>query len=86
MEKRVLKFEDILKISAILEENGFSDANMTVVLGVASQALLNKINEDLFIRNKGENDGEIKSNVSEIDVNVNNINFKYILIDDTRGV
>lgn len=86
MEKRVLKFEDILKISAILEENGFSDANMTVVLGVASQALLNKINEDLFIRNKGENDSEIKSNVSEIDVNVNNINFKYVLTDDARGV
>ena len=86
MEKRVLKFEDILKISTILEENGFSDANMTVVLGVASQALLNKINEDLFIRNKGENDTEIKSNVSEIDVNVNNINFKYVLTDDTGGV
>lgn len=82
MEKRVLNFEDILKISAFLEENGYGDANIRILLGVASQTLLKKINEDLFLRNKNESNEKLKENVNEIDVNVNNINFKYILTND----
>ena len=82
MEKRVLNFEDILKISAFLEENGYSDGNITILLGVASQTLLIKINEDLFLRNKNESNEKLKENVNEINVNVNNINFKYILTND----
>ena len=62
-----------------MEENGYSDANITILLGVASKTLLKKINEDLFLRNKNESNEKLKENVN---VNVNNINFKYILTND----
>ncbi len=72
----IVKFSDIIKISKILSENNFSNKGISIAIEVKNKIVLNKINEDIFFRNGGE--GKVEE-VDEIDINVNGINFKYIV-------
>lgn len=75
----IVKFSDIIKISKILSENNFSNKGISIVIEVKNKIVLNKINEDIFFRNGGE--GKVEE-VDEIDINVNGINFKYIVKEE----
>lgn len=72
----IVKFSDIIKISKILSENNFANKGISIAIEVKNKIVLNKINEDIFFRNGGE--GKVEE-VDEIDINVNGINFKYIV-------
>lgn len=75
----IVKFSDIIKISKILSENNFSNKDISIAIEVKNKIVLNKINEDIFFRNGGE--GKVEE-VDEIDINVNGINFKYIVKEE----
>ena len=75
----IVKFSDIIKISKILSENNFSNKGISIAIEVKNKIVLNKINEDIFFRNGGE--GKVEE-VDEIDINVNGINFKYIVKEE----
>ena len=75
----IVKFSDIIKISKILSENNFSNKGISIAIEVKNKIVLNKINEDIFFRNGGE--GKVDE-VDEIDINVNGINFKYIVKEE----
>ena len=84
MEKRILKLEDLIKLSKILTDNGFDNADMEIIVNIATNTLLNKINEDLYSRNNSSDKDSIVENVDEINLCLNNINFKYVLRDGAK--
>lgn len=75
---QIVKLEDVIKMSTLLSENGFSDKNIEVILKVKTNELLNKINEDIYYKNK-TNDSPPLGHTDEIILNVNGITFKYIV-------
>ena len=84
MEKRILKLDDLIKLSKILTDNGFDSADMEIIINISTSTLLNKINEDLYLRNNTSNKDAIVENVDEINLCLNNINFKYVLKDGAK--
>ena len=85
VESNILKMDDIIKLSAIMSENGYSNNGLTVIIPVRTQGLLNKINEDFYYRNATEGDKKSHpESVDEIVVNINGITFKYILENGTE--
>ena len=84
MEKRILKLEDLIKLSKILTDNGFNNADMEIIVNISTNTLLNKINEDLYSRNNSSDKDSIVENVDEINLCLNNINFKYVLRDGAK--
>ena len=78
VEKQLIKLDNLIELSNLLLENGYSNSDMTIVINVHTNELLKKINEDIYYRNKEENNQPINENVDEIDLNINGINFKYI--------
>jgi hypothetical protein len=75
---QIVKLEDIIKMSTLLSENGFSDKNIEVILKLKTNELLNKINEDIYYKNK-TSDSPPLSHTDEIILNVNGITFKYVV-------
>jgi hypothetical protein len=75
----IVKFADLIKLSKILSDNGFSNKGISIAIEVKNKTILNKINEDIFFRNGGE--GKVDE-VDEIDINVNGVNFKYIIKEE----
>lgn len=75
----IVKFVDLIKLSKILSDNGFSNKGISIAIEVKNKTILNKINEDIFFRNGGE--GKVDE-VDEIDINVNGVNFKYIIKEE----
>ena len=75
----IIKLEDIIKVSAIMSENGFSDRGIVIHIPIKTQELLNKINEDLYYKNTTDEEKVCPNSVDEIVVNINGITFKYIL-------
>ena len=78
VEKQLIKLDNLIELSNLLLENGYSNDSMAIVINVHTNELLKKINEDIYYRNKEENSQPINENVDEIDININGINFKYI--------
>lgn len=78
VEGRIIKLDDLVKISKLLSDNGYADVDMEICINVPSDKLLNKINEDLYYRNKTEDKPSFVENVDEINLVVNNIKFRYI--------
>ena len=48
--KELLKYDDLVKISNILSENGYNCSNVTVEVAVHTQKMLNRLNSDFFFR------------------------------------
>ena len=72
----MLNTDDLEKISELLEDNGYGQSNLTVVIPVQSKSILSRINDDFFYRN---NQDGTPPDVDEINVSVGNVRFKYIV-------
>ena len=48
------KLEDIVKLSQILNENGFANKDITISIGVKTPEMLNRINEEIYFRNSNK--------------------------------
>jgi hypothetical protein len=72
---QIVKLEDIVKLSQILNENGFANKDITINIGVKTPEMLNRINEEIYFRNSNkENNLKI---VDEIILNVGGYTYKY---------
>lgn len=78
VEKQLIKLDNLIELSNLLLENGYSSNDMTIVINVHTEELLKRINEDIYYRNNKDNNTPINENVEEINVNINDIKFKYI--------
>lgn len=79
---QITKLENIIKLSEILKQNDFSNVNMEIIFKIKNIELLNRINEDIYYKNKTNDTPPIK-HVDEIVLNINGIKFKYILDENT---
>jgi hypothetical protein len=72
---QTVKLEDIVKLSQMLNENGFANQDITINIGVKTPEMLNRINEEIYFRNSNkENNLKI---VDEIILNVGGYKYKY---------
>lgn len=72
---QIVKLDDIIKLSQILNENGFANKDITINIGVKTPEMLNRINEEIYFRNSNkENNLKI---VDEIILNVGGYKYKY---------
>ena len=74
---KTLKYDDLVKISNILSENGYNCSNVTVEVAVHTQKMLNRLNSDFFFRSGLSADKKIED-VSEINISLNGVKFKYV--------
>lgn len=81
---QMIKLEELIKLATILKENDYSNKNIEVVIKVKTNELLNKINEEIYFKNKTENSSPL-THVDEIILNINGIKFKYI-VDDIEKI
>ena len=51
---QIVKLEDIVKLSQILNENGFANKDITINIGVKTLEMLNRINEEIYFRNSNK--------------------------------
>lgn len=79
---QIVKLEDIVKLSQILNENGFANKDITINIGVKTPEMLNRINEEIYFRNSNkENSLKI---VDEIILNVGGYKYKYYVNNDEK--
>lgn len=77
---QIVKLDDIVKLSQILNENGFANKDITINIGVKTPEMLNRINEEIYFRNSNkENNLKI---VDEIILNVGGYKYKYYVNND----
>ena len=74
---KVLKYDDLVNISNILNENGYGCDNVTIEITVHTQKMLNRLNSDFFLRSKLSSDKKV-DDVSEINITLNGVKFRYI--------
>lgn len=72
----LLNSNDLEKMAALLEDNGYGASNITVVIGVRSHEILSRVNEDYYYRN---NESGNPPAVDEVNVSIGNIKFKYVV-------
>ena len=75
---QIVKLEELVKLSAILKENDFSNKGVEIIIKVKTNELLNKINEDIYFKNKTPDSPQL-SHTDEIILNINGITFKYVV-------
>ena len=74
---RVLKQEDILKISDFLTKNGYSGLDIELTNYVESQEVLNKVNEEFFYRSEEHDKGDFNSECDGVDIECDGVKFKF---------
>lgn len=74
---KILKYDDLLKISNLLIENGCNYDNITVEIGIHTQKMIDRINDDFFYRTGAKNEAKV-NDVSEINITLNDVKFRYI--------
>ena len=74
---KTLKYDDLVKISNILSENGYNCSNVTVEIVVHTQKMLNRLNSDFFFRSGLSADKKVED-VSEINISLNGVKFRYV--------
>ena len=87
---KILKGEDLSEIASWLIENGYSDANLKIVIRVKDKQTLKNINDDYFYRfdhyplNEGEKNNEnTNRDAEEIVVNIGGIDFQYVVDENS---
>lgn len=82
VEKKLLKLDNLIELSNLLLKNGYSNEDMTIVIGVHTDELMKKINEELYFKSRTDDNGgdPIVNDVKEIDVNVGNVKYKYVKV------
>ena len=76
---KVLKLDDLAKIYGALDEEGYGDSGLEIVIRVRSKEILSKVNEEFYYENSKE--GE-PPEVDEVNVQIGGINFKYIVKEE----
>ena len=75
---RILKYDDLVKISNTLSEIGYNCDNLTIEIGIRTQKMLDRINADFFYKVNNDVDQKKLENVSEVNVRLNGVKFRYV--------
>ena len=78
---KILKYDDLMKISNLLAEAGCVYDNVTLVIDIHTKKMLNRINDDFFFRCSKKEEERV-SDVNEINISVNGVKFKYVCPED----
>ena len=78
---KILRYDDILKITEFLKENGYSDYGITISTKVPDVETLNKVNEDFFYRLKNEDSTATPEYGDVVNVTVNGITYCYTALE-----
>ena len=78
---KILKYEDILKITEFLNENGYSDYGIIISTQVPDKQTLDKVNEDFFYRIRGDGNEETPEYGDVINISVKGITYRYTVRD-----
>lgn len=77
----LLKYDDVLKISAFLKENGYASDSIEIVNYLPNIKMLNRVNDDYFYRLNGGSGDKPDDNTDEITVNIGECFFTYKVKD-----
>ena len=84
--KKILRGEDLSEIASWLIENGYSDANLKILIRVKDKQMLQNINDDYFYRfahNDDTTDKNANRDADQIDVNIGGIDFQYVVDENS---
>lgn len=76
----ILTLEDLYKIQALLEDEGYGDIDLDITVGLKKSAF-NKVNEEFYYMNNKEG---TPPDVEEIEVKIGHVNFKYVMREDAE--
>lgn len=74
----ILTLEDLYKIQAILEEEGYGNIDLDISLNLRKPAF-DKVNEEFYYMSNKEG---TPPDVEKIEVKIGHVNFKYVLLED----
>ncbi len=74
---KILKYDDLVQISNILNEVGYGCSNVTIEIAIHTQKMLNRINDDFFYKS-GKKEEDRVTDVSDINITLNGVKFRYI--------
>jgi TnpA family transposase len=82
--KKILNSDDLEIISNFLNENGFSDAGLKILIQVDNKDMLRNINDDYFYRFASDGGSRANENrdADEVNVNIGGIEFSYVVRKD----
>lgn len=75
---KILKYDDLVKISNALNENGYGCENLTIEIAIHTQKMLNRINNDFFYRSGKKEEERVTSDVSDVNITLNGVKFRYV--------
>lgn len=79
---RILRLNDLFTIQEAIVDAGYGEDKLEITLKVRAVPILQQINVDLFY--KENNEGEPPEEVDEVNVNIGNVHFKYVLDEDAE--
>ena len=78
----ILTMDDLLKIQALLSEEGYGECRLKITIPVRNTQTLARVNEEFYYKNNKEG---TPPDVEVVDVNVGNINFEYIVEENAES-
>lgn len=75
---KVLKLEDLAKIYAAIDEEGYGDSGLEIILRVRSKEILDKVNEQFYYEDRKEG---TPPDTDEVIVTIGGTTFKYVVDD-----
>ena len=84
--KKILTSEDLNSIADFLTENGYNEAGLKVLIKVDDKQTLQNISDDYYYRFAANDENAVrKEDVNEVNVNIGDIEFSYIIREDYSG-
>lgn len=79
---KVLKLDDLARIYAAIDDEGYGDCGLEIILRVRNKEILNKVNEQFYYEDRKEG---TPPDTDEVIVTIGGMTFKYIVDDATDG-
>lgn len=80
----ILKYEDVVKITQFLHDNGYDGYPIVIENKVRTKAILDKVNEEYFYRSNPDTEAT-PDQCDEVNINVNGYTFKYTVSEDAEN-
>lgn len=81
---KILKYDDLVTISNILNENGYGCDNVTIEIAIHTQKMLNRLNDDFFYKSGRKEEDRVTDDVSDLNISLNGVKFRYICDEEKQ--
>lgn len=79
MAGKILTYGDVMEISRLLSESGYNKYGLKITTSVSTKEEMERVNEEFFYRTHSKDDGVKPEDCDTVTLNVNGIEFKYII-------